>query len=66
MVNLATKAISLGLIKIADDNSTVKWAINGKEIIKLPFSKEPIETLAVWMKTNEGIVFMESLINKMT
>lgn len=66
MTNLATKAIQLGLIKIADDNSTVKWAINGKEIIKLPFSQQPIETLAVWMKTNDGIVFMESLVDKMS
>jgi hypothetical protein len=66
MRNLATKAINLGIIKIADDNSTVKWAINGKEIVKLPFSQEPVETLAVWMKTDAGIVFMESLVNKMS
>ena len=66
MINLATKAKTLGIIKIDDDNSTVKWAANGKEIIKLPFSKEPIETLAVWMKTNEGITFMETLVNKMS
>lgn len=65
MMNLAKKALSLGLIKIADDNVTVKWKINGKEIVKLPFSKEPIETLAVWMKTDEGLQLVEALGSKM-
>lgn len=66
MRNLASKAINLGIIKVSDDNSTVKWGANGKEIIKLPFSQEPIETLAVWMKTDKGIEFMEALISKMS
>lgn len=65
MMNLAKKAISLNLIKIADDNVTVKWAVNGKEIVQLPFSKEPVETLAVWMKTNEGLQLVEALAAKM-
>ena len=65
MMNLASKAIKLGLIKIADDGVTVKWKINGKEIVKLPFSANPKETLAVWMKTDEGLVLVESLANKM-
>ena len=65
MRNLAAKAISLGLIVIADDRVTVKWKVNGKEIVKLPFSSEPMETLAVWMKTDEGLQLVESLSNKM-
>lgn len=65
MINLAKKAISLNIIKIADDNVTIKWAVNGKEIVKLPFSNEPIETLAVWMKTDEGLQLVEALAAKM-
>lgn len=65
MMNLAQKAINLGLIKIKDDNSTVAWAANGKEIVKLPFSNEPLSTLAVWLKTDEGLVLVESLAAKM-
>lgn len=66
MRNLASKAIKLGIIKIGDDNCTVKWAVNGKEITKLPFSSDPIETLAVWMKTDKGIEFVEGLVNKIS
>jgi len=65
MRNLAAKAVQLGLIKIADDNSTVKWNSNGKEIVKLPFSNEPLETFAVWMKTDEGLEFVEALGTKL-
>lgn len=65
MRNLAARAKSLGLIKFADDNCTVKWAANGKVITVLPFSADPMETLAAWMKTDEGLVFMESLTSKM-
>lgn len=66
MMNLASKAINLGIIKIGDDNSTVKWAVNGKQITKLPFSPKPIETLAVWMKTDEGLQLVEALSLKMS
>lgn len=65
MMNLASKAINLGLIKIGDDNVTVKWAVNGKVITKLPFSPKPIETLAVWMKTDEGLEFVEAISLRM-
>lgn len=64
MRNLASKAISLGVIKIADDNVTIKWGTNGKEITKLPFSADPMETLAAWMKTDEGLKMVEALASK--
>lgn len=65
MRNLAQKAINLGIIKIKSDNVTVAWAANGKEITKLPFSPEPIETLASWLQTDEGLVLVEALALKM-
>lgn len=64
MRNLAERAKSLGLIKFADDNCTVKWAVNGKVIAVLPFSNDPMETLAAWMKTDTGLEFVEALSNK--
>lgn len=65
MMNLAQKAINLGILKLSDDNVTLKWAANGKEITKLPFSAKPMETLAAWMKTDEGLKLVESLSLKM-
>lgn len=65
MRNLAERAKSLGLIKFGDDNCTLKWAVNGKVITVLPFSADPMETLSAWMKTDEGIEFVEALSNKM-
>lgn len=65
MMNLAEKARTLGIIKIADDNCTVKWSVNGKVVTVLPFSPNPIDTLASWMKTDEGLEFVEALSNKM-
>lgn len=61
MINLAQRAIDLNLIKINDDGVTVSWVVNGKEITKLPFSTKPIETLAQWLKTDEGLKLQEGL-----
>lgn len=65
MRNLAARAKSLGLIKFAEDNCTLKWAVNGKVITVLPFSADNMETLAAWMKTDEGLEFVEALSSKM-
>lgn len=64
MRNLAERAKSLGVIKIADDNSTVKWGANGKVITVLGWSQEPMAALASWMKSDEGLEFVEALSNK--
>lgn len=66
MVNLAQKAIKLGLIKIKDDSCTVVWKANGKEIVVLPFSANPVETLASWLKTNDGLKVVESISDKLS
>lgn len=65
MQNLAQKAIDLGLIKIKEDNSTVAWVTNGKEIVKLPFSNEPVQTLASWLKTDKGLELVEALATRL-
>lgn len=64
--NLVVKAIKLGLIKIKDDNVTVVWRSNGREIVTLPFSNDPVQTLAVWLKTDDGISTMEAITDKLT
>lgn len=66
MMNLATKAINMGLIKIKDDQCTVVWRANGREIVTLPFSSKPIETLAAWLRTDDGIAVMEAITEKLT
>lgn len=66
MRNLVEKAIDLNIIKIKDDACTVVWTTNGKEIVKLPFTQSPKDTLASWMKTDEGLKFVETLTLKLT
>ena len=65
MLNLTTKLIDSNIIKIKDDNVTVVWAKNGKEIVKIPFSTDPKGTFSKYLKTDEGILLQESLLDKL-
>lgn len=64
MRNLAQRVIDLGLVKIKDDGVTVVWGANGKEIAKLPFSTEPLNTFAQYLKTDEGLKLQETFALK--
>lgn len=65
MKNLTLRLIDAGIINIKDDNSTVVWASNGREIVKIPFSTDPVDTFSKYLKTDEGILLGASLLEKL-
>ena len=65
MKNLTLRLIDANIIKFKDDNVTVVWAVNGKELVKIPFSVEPIDTFSKYLKTDDGLVLQESLLSKL-
>lgn len=65
MKNLTMRLVDGNIIRFKDDNVTVVWAVNGKEIVKIPFSTEPMDTFSKYLKTDEGILLQESLLLKL-
>ena len=65
MLNLVSRVIDYGLVKIKDDSVSVVWAANGKHIVKLPFSTEPQKTFASFLKTDEGVELQKAFALKM-
>ncbi len=65
MKNLTMRLVGANIIKFKDDNVTVTWAKNGKEIVKIPFSADPQSMFAKYLKTDEGILLTESLLSKL-
>lgn len=65
MLNLVDRVLSYGLVKIKDDSVSVVWAKNGKHIVKLPFSNEPKQTFATFLKTDEGVELQKSFALKL-
>lgn len=65
MKNLTLRLIDANIIKIKDDNVTVVWAKNGKEIVKIPFSTQPIDTFSKYLKTDEGLLLQQNLVEKL-
>ena len=65
MKNLTLRLIDANIIKFKDDNVTVTWAKNGKEIVKIPFSANPIDMFSKYLKTDEGLLLQEGLLAKL-
>lgn len=65
MKNLTLRLIDANIIKFKDDNVTVVWAKNGKEIVKVPFSASPIDMFSKYLKTDEGLLLQEGLVAKL-
>lgn len=65
MINLVNRVTDYGLVKIKDDSVTVVWAANGKLIVKLPFSSDPVKTFASYLMTDEGLELQKSFALKL-
>tara|TARA_R110000737_G_C14624761_1_gene494586 strand:+ start:8572 stop:9357 length:786 start_codon:yes stop_codon:yes gene_type:complete len=65
MKNLTLRLIDANVIKFKDDNVTVVWAKNGKEVVKVPFSANPIDMFSKYLKTDEGLLLQEGLLQKL-
>ena len=63
--NLANRAVELGVIQLADNNTVFKHP-NGKKIITVPFEEHPYMALAAYFKTDDGVDLMKSITKKLS
>ena len=63
--NIANMAVEMGLVTLADNNTTFKWKANGRKIMTVPFDKHPYQAFAEFFKTDEGAEVLKSLEKKM-
>ena len=64
--NLANRSVENGVVNLADDNTTFKWAKTGKKILTVPFDEHPYTAFARFLKTDEGINVMKAIEKKLT
>jgi hypothetical protein len=62
--NLAVKAVDLGILKIDQDNRTVRWGKSKEKIVTIPFGENVYSSLAVYFKTDEGLDVMQAIANE--
>ena len=63
--NIGVKAVEAGIIKLADNNRTFKWASNGRNLFTVPFEEQPYSALASWFKTDEGVEVFNAIEKKL-
>ena len=64
--NLANRSVENGVVNLADDNTTFKWAKTGKKILTVPFDEHPYTAFARFLKTDDGINVMKAIEKKLT
>ena len=62
--NIGVKAQEQGIIKLAPDQRTFKWASNGRKLMTVPFDENPYSALAAWFKTDEGIEVFQTIAKR--
>ena len=62
--NLANRVVEMGMVKLVDDNTTFKWASNGKKMFTVPFGDNPYASFAQYLKTDEGADIMTAILKK--
>lgn len=63
--NMGVKATEQGIIKLAEDQRTFKWATNGRVLMTVPFDENPYSALAAWFKTDEGVEVYQAIEKKL-
>ena len=63
--NLANRVVEEGYVNLTDDNTTFKWASNGKKIFTVPFDQHPYAAFAQFFKTDEGADVFTALMKKL-
>ena len=63
--NFAIRAREQGIISLADDQRTFKWATNGRKLMTIPFDENPYSAMAAWFKTDEGLEVYKSIDKKL-
>ncbi len=64
--NLANRAVEASIVSLVDDNTTFKWASNGKKIMTVPFDEHPYTAFARFLKTDEGVDVMKAIAKKLS
>ena len=64
--NFAIKATEAGILSLADDQRTFKWASNGRKLMTVPFDENPYSAMASFFKTDEGVEIFKSIEKKFT
>ena len=64
--NLANRSVENGVVNLADDNTTFKWAKTGKKILTVPFDEHPYTAFARFLKTDDGINVMKAIEKKLS
>jgi len=63
--NFAINAREAGIISLANDQRTFKWASNGRKLMTVPFDENPYSAMAAWFKTDEGLEVYKSIEKKL-
>ena len=63
--NFAINATEAGVVVLASDQRTFKWASNGRKLMTVPFDENPYSAMAAWFKTDEGLEVYKSIEKKL-
>ena len=63
--NFAINATEAGIVVLANDQRTFKWASNGRKLMTVPFDENPYSAMAAWFKTDEGLEVYKSIEKKL-
>ena len=53
--------VSMGLIKLSDDQRTFSYGTNGRKLMTVPFNEHPYSALAAYFKTDEGMEVLRAV-----
>jgi len=62
--NFAIKATEAGIIMLAQDQRSFRWATNDKKLMNVPFDENPYSAMAAFFKTDEGVEIFKSIEKK--
>ncbi len=62
--NFAIRATEAGIITLAQDQRSFKWATNDKKLMNVPFDENPYSAMAAFFKTDEGVEIFKSIEKK--
>ena len=64
--NFALKAQTAGIVKLSQDQRTVRWASNDRKLFTVPFDENPWSACAAFFKTDEGVEVFKTIKKKLT
>tara|TARA_R100000541_G_scaffold2239_3_gene8548 strand:+ start:368 stop:1132 length:765 start_codon:yes stop_codon:yes gene_type:complete len=63
--NFAIRATEAGIIILAQDQRSFRWATNDKKLMNVPFDENPYSAMAAFFKTDEGVEIFKSIEKKL-